>query len=108
MIGEQTFEGRKENLAQAKKLSRKATSLARPPCCARHPHRHQPLALFVSNLNSNLSCMATREPIPSDLDGCEKGLPFSVIYIVELQTFLIGGEAGSFANVEIEARHGPA
>ena len=58
-----------------------------------NPNGHHPLVLFVADFNGDLSRMATREPIPSDLDGCDGGFALGALYILELEALTVARAA---------------
>jgi hypothetical protein len=71
----------------------------------RNRDRQHPLMMLVPQLDRDLTGVAHRKPIPSDLSRSDGGLAFGSIQVVEFKAILIRDEPRALANVKVKARH---
>ena len=70
----------------------------------RHADGEHSLPMFVSHLNPDLTSIAFRQTIPSDLSRRAGSLLLSGVEAVKVEALVIGREAHSVTNVKVEPR----
>jgi len=73
----------------------------------RHRRGDNPLAMLVPHFDSHGTSAPTWEQVAPDRGGGFGGLTLGDVEVWELKTIRVGNEPSAFANVKVEAGHGP-